>query len=946
MAKAATPKVNTPSKVKATIPVSFRWYYVIVFAFSFLLYANSIGNDYNLDDEIVTINHRLTSKGISAIGEIFTSPYYQDESGYSYEYRPIVLTTFAIEHSMFGDNPQVSHFINTLLYALLCTLLLKVLSDLFAGYSFWFSFIAVMLFAAHPMHTEVVSSIKNRDELLALAFALGALFFSIKFARNYKPQWLVIALILFSLALLSKSTVVSFIALIPIALIVFTEIKIRYALMVAVVLGLPVFFTGKFPYLSTVVIIITAIVVFVLAFALVYRRVNLNVLFNQLGAFKKQTQEEEHAKEGHVNFALVTVAGLVIALCMLFVWLNLFWVLFILTALILTAMPFTSGNAYNLLKIPALALLTSLFVVTKCYESTLSAYIIIAAIMLYKDNLHYKNIPFLFSILSTSIITTYLVKDVALLPLAFILTLLLYLHKKKLALLFTGINFFAAFIDFILTKSQVPANNPYLFFEPILNFSVWGMAALIIVASNYKKVFISVLGAALLFLTFTYINFVTYGKIKEFKTEQITVNKIIQAEAPKPISTNLNRPLGYIEIPFDKNTPLQVRLGTSMEVLGHYLKMLLVPYPMGFYYGYAYIEPASLFSLISILSIAAHTILLCVALWLLYRHPIISFSIIWYLVSISIFSGLIQPVPGMIGDRYLFIPSLGLALIISYLLFQFSGIALTSKQVVFGSFKPALRYSVLALLIVYSGISFARNLQWKDRLTLFNADINHVDKSAQAHNLLAIFTVAEAEKIPGTPQGGQLMLTAISHFKKAVEIYPAFFNAAYDLGRCYTMTGQYDSALVAFNYAIKIDSTFTNSHLYIAEILKSKGRNAEAINYYEQVITIDSNRIEVFDSLALYYFLQKDFNRSIDIGKRALRSNPDAYDPYVFIGRSYVNLNQMDSAITWFEKAYILQPNDLNLVNTLYSLYYQQRNTVKSDFYLQRFNQLQNKPAK
>jgi hypothetical protein len=43
---------------------------VIIFLAAFVLFANSIPNEYNLDDELVTINHRLTSKGVAAIPDI------------------------------------------------------------------------------------------------------------------------------------------------------------------------------------------------------------------------------------------------------------------------------------------------------------------------------------------------------------------------------------------------------------------------------------------------------------------------------------------------------------------------------------------------------------------------------------------------------------------------------------------------------------------------------------------------------------------------------------------------------------------------------------------------------------------------------------------------------------------------------------------------------------
>ena len=108
-------------KPAAIHPFYSKYFYeLIIIAFALLLYSNSLFNGYNMDDELVTRNHRLTSKGIAAIPEIFSSPYYQDEAGYAYEYRPVPLTTFAIEHSLFGDNVFVGHLISCLLYAFLC----------------------------------------------------------------------------------------------------------------------------------------------------------------------------------------------------------------------------------------------------------------------------------------------------------------------------------------------------------------------------------------------------------------------------------------------------------------------------------------------------------------------------------------------------------------------------------------------------------------------------------------------------------------------------------------------------------------------------------------------------------------------------------------------------------------------------------------------------------
>ena len=80
-------KQNQQEAVSAQIgqPVtSLKKYYYLFGLLTFFLFANTLGNGYNMDDGMVTRNHPLTSKGLSAISEIFTSPYYSDAMGYAY----------------------------------------------------------------------------------------------------------------------------------------------------------------------------------------------------------------------------------------------------------------------------------------------------------------------------------------------------------------------------------------------------------------------------------------------------------------------------------------------------------------------------------------------------------------------------------------------------------------------------------------------------------------------------------------------------------------------------------------------------------------------------------------------------------------------------------------------------------------------------------------------
>src|SRR6185437_14769362 len=129
--------------------------------FSILVYANTIRNGYVLDDSSVITENTIVVKGISAIPELLTTPYRRGFFVTSNDlYRPLSLVMLAVEYEFFGMNPAPNHFINTLFFAGCVILLFFFLDKLFERKRTAVAFIAALLFAAHPIHTEVVANIK------------------------------------------------------------------------------------------------------------------------------------------------------------------------------------------------------------------------------------------------------------------------------------------------------------------------------------------------------------------------------------------------------------------------------------------------------------------------------------------------------------------------------------------------------------------------------------------------------------------------------------------------------------------------------------------------------------------------------------------------------------------------------------------------------------------
>ena len=166
-----------------------------------LIYSKTIFFEYNLDDYIITDTLAGKVNSFRDLFEILKLPYNNAD------YRPIVFLSFGIESLFFGElNPAISHAINCVLYFLVCISGLQLFKLLFAdSKNNFLVFLGVLLFCVHPINTEVVSSIKCRDNLLSMLFGILSSVYYLKFLKNNKPFYTLFIAFIFSLfAVFSK----------------------------------------------------------------------------------------------------------------------------------------------------------------------------------------------------------------------------------------------------------------------------------------------------------------------------------------------------------------------------------------------------------------------------------------------------------------------------------------------------------------------------------------------------------------------------------------------------------------------------------------------------------------------------------------------------------------------------------------------------------------------
>ena len=222
-------KFNTPLANNIT-PSENNWLIgVLLFAFAFLLYANTLGHGYAFDDSIVITENAFTKQGLAGIKDLVTKDFFEGIYGNESmqlsggRYRPLSLVMFAIEYEFFGLNPFIGHLLNILFYALSGILLWHLSKRWFASFEYGniAALFIALIFIAHPIHTEVVANIKSRDEIMAVFFLLLSLLSMDKYFKTAnKVHILLIGFNLF-LSMLSKEHTFIYAMLMPIIAMVF-----------------------------------------------------------------------------------------------------------------------------------------------------------------------------------------------------------------------------------------------------------------------------------------------------------------------------------------------------------------------------------------------------------------------------------------------------------------------------------------------------------------------------------------------------------------------------------------------------------------------------------------------------------------------------------------------------------------------------------------------------
>jgi protein O-mannosyl-transferase len=203
------------------------------------------------------------------------------------------------------------------------------------------------------------------------------------------------------------------------------------------------------------------------------------------------------------------------------------------------------------------------------------------------------------------------------------------------------------------------------------------------------------------------------------------------------------------------------------------------------------------------------------------RYRIVSFSIIWFFLSLSPESSFL-PFKDVIFEHRLYLPMAG------YSIFLVSSIYYLSQ-------KTTIKTMVVLLIMIItfnSVLTYQRNIIWKDEFTLWGDTAKKSPHKARPYIFLGFFYEQHN------------FFQAISNYSKAIEVDPKSWMAYNNRGLVYLEQGKTGQAVSDFNNAIKINPNSAVAYFNRCILYKKQGKATQAMFDFNKAIEINRNYYE------------------------------------------------------------------------------------------------------
>ena len=253
------------------------------------------------------------------------------------------------------------------------------------------------------------------------------------------------------------------------------------------------------------------------------------------------------------------------------------------------------------------------------------------------------------------------------------------------------------------------------------------------------------------------------------------------------------------------------------------------------------------------------------------RFPYLFVGWLWYAITILPVIGIIKISSFAMADRYYYLPSIGIAIMLAW------GIPPLIKSE--NMRKNILLPAGTAFLAIMAILSWQQCGYWKNSIELSNHALHVTKDNDVAHAVLAYALFGEGK-----------IEEAIEHANEAIRLNPNNDKAYEDRGVFYFKLGQYQRALENVNEAVRLKTDYAPRYYLRGNIYNNLGQYQLAIKDYNEAIRLKQDYADAYNERGGAYLKLGQYQSSIKDYDEAIRLKQDYADAYN--NRAFVYLNQ------------------------------------------------------
>lgn len=343
-----------------------------------------------------------------------------------------------------------------------------------------------------------------------------------------------------------------------------------------------------------------------------------------------------------------------------------------------------------------------------------------------------------------------------------------------------------------------------------------------------------------------------------------------------------------------QSIPLGTRLENALVSYIAYIAKTLWPTRLAAFYPHPVALPA--WQVIAAgMAIAGMSVL---ALRSARRFPYVLVGWFWYLGTLVPVIGFVQVGMQARADRYTYIPSVGILLILAWGVADVFARWPRSKAVLAG-----LSAAVCATCLI---LTWHQIQYWKDSVSLFQHALDVTADNHVAHNGLGV-ALEEQGRID----------EAVLHYQDAIRIRPAYPEAYANLGEAYLRLGRTEDAITQLTQANRLNPRSPEAHISLGIALNTLGKTDDAITELLEAVRISPDSANAHYNLGRFYAGMGRLPEATAQFYLAVRLQPDNAEAHYNLGNMLASQGNMSEAVVEFTAAIQLKPDYAGARNNL-----------------------------